>query len=249
MPNAAGYADLYDLPRPLRDALESELSSGERLLWADRPAVTRNLRESLPILFFGIPWTAFSVFWMVMASGILRQGSGGGAPTGVNILFALFGLPFVGIGLAMLSAPYFAWRAAQNTVYAITTKRVLILNAGRTRSVRAYLPQRAADLQRTERADGSGDLIFGPTGGGRHGGSGTSGPGGASLLPPMFTGIPNVRAVEELMRATFLNGREAAEAAPAYGVGALPAGHHVHVNGGVTVSPSSSSPWWTSGDR
>jgi hypothetical protein len=44
------------------------------------------------------------------------------------VLFPLFGVPFVLIGLGMLAAPYWMRRKAQNTVYALTDKRALILS-------------------------------------------------------------------------------------------------------------------------
>ena len=49
-------------------------------------------------------------------------------------VMALFGLPFVLIGLGMLLAPFAAFRTARRTVYVVTSKRLMTINEGRTRT-------------------------------------------------------------------------------------------------------------------
>jgi hypothetical protein len=130
--------------------LQNELRPGESLLWQSAPIARRHWLATLPILLFAIPWTAFAIFWMTMAA----RGSA---------LFALFGLPFLGIGCAMLSAPWWAARMARRTGYALTTDRALILTPapwGGGVSVRAFAPDELANVERVQRADGSGDLIL-----------------------------------------------------------------------------------------
>ena len=100
---------------PLADDLaslvEAELAPGERVEWLDQPLPSRRAWSALPVVLFGIPWTAFSVFWVVAASGFKVPNFDHGFG-----FFPLFGLPFVLIGLGMLSSPYWLSRMAARTV-------------------------------------------------------------------------------------------------------------------------------------
>lgn len=200
--------DNSSLPVELETRVRSEIRVGERLLWVGQPRPGRFALQSLPIVLFGILWTGFAVFWMVSASDFLFHGPGGnGGPGGFGAIFAcfpLFGLPFVLIGLGMLSSPYWRWRQAKQTCYALTDRRAIVWQAGTFGgvSVRSYGPEALGRIHRTEYADGSGDLIFeeivsvrcdsdgNPTTTTRHG----------------FMAIANVREVEELLRRVLLPG-------------------------------------------
>ena len=129
--------------------LRDELKPGETVLWKSAPLTKRHLMAAMPVFVFAIPWTAFAVFWMTMAS----RGSA---------TFALFGLPFVGIGLAMMASPWWAARRARRIGYAITTDRVLIITPEITGgvTVRSFTATELGDLERVQRGDGSGDLIL-----------------------------------------------------------------------------------------
>lgn len=136
------------LPTHLQQLLQNELDQGETLLWLDQPDAARMARGALPIMLFAIPWTAFSCFWVFMASQ-------------ASPLFAAFGIPFVLIGLGMLSSPIWAKRAAGKTAYALTDKRAIII-AGKFNSmnVTSYHPEQLTQMDREQRADGTGSLIF-----------------------------------------------------------------------------------------
>ncbi len=168
--------------------LDGELKPGERLLWQSAPDAKRHWRMTLPILLFAIPWTAFSVFWMIMAS------RGGG-------IFALFGLPFVLIGAGMFSAPWWAAKLARRTAYALTTDRAIIVAPapfGSGVSVRSFAPEELTDVERVQRADGSGDLILA-----REWVRGSKGRNHEKKIG--FIGVPSVQnvqvRVDELVRA------------------------------------------------
>lgn len=178
-----------EMPRELRDALGTEMDQDEHLLWAGQPDPARMAWQALPLVIFGIPWTAFSVFWV----GAAAAGASRVPGAGFFLLFPLFGLPFVLVGLGMLSSPYWARRHAQRTAYGITDRRVLILTLGKTRKVETYAPEH---LSRFERADGTGDLIFQKR-------VGRDSDGGRTVEKKGFWGIPDVRAVERLLRDTF----------------------------------------------
>jgi hypothetical protein len=187
----------------VRSRIQSELDAGERLLWAAQPDPRRLARASLAIVLFGIPWTAFACFWVFMASGGLWGLFDGGmdfprdegAFQVISICFPLFGLPFVLIGLGMLTAPHWVKRKARRTAYAVTDRRVILLEGGlwNAVTVRTYMPPQLQRMTRTERPDGTGDLILeeytwrdsdGDRRHGRHG---------------LFA-IPRVRDVEDLIR-------------------------------------------------
>ena len=99
---------LNPLDSKIERLLHEELGPTEKLLWSAAPAPGRLARITLPIFLFAIPWTAFAIFWIAGASGFKRPNFG--QPAG---LFPLFGVPFVLIGLGMLSSPYWARRKAR----------------------------------------------------------------------------------------------------------------------------------------
>ena len=179
---------IWVMPAELRDLVDAELESGERVLWSAQPRASRMALGCLPLVLFGIPWTAFAVFWTAAASGFVFGGGHGPAR-----LFGLFGLPFVLIGLAMLSSPLWALRKARRTLYVITDRRAILFDGGRNTAIRSFGPEALADTRRRQRPDGSGDILFDRTvSSDRHGHTRERVQG--------FLGIPNVREVERLLR-------------------------------------------------
>ena len=111
----------------------SQLQPGERLLWCGRPDPRREAAATLTNSLLALPWTAFSLFWMWGASDFGR-GSFATRSAG-ELLFPLFGLPFLIFGLVMMCAPYFAYRRAQQRFYAVTDNRVLVIEVGKSQTV------------------------------------------------------------------------------------------------------------------
>ena len=146
---------MLDAPFSLQEIISSEIERGEKVLWAGQPDPARFARKSLPIVIFGIPWTAFALFWVAGAAGFKIPDFNKGWD-----LFPLFGVPFVLIGLGMLSAPQWLKRKARNTAYVVTDKRAVIFEGGRNTAIRSFGPEALEDLKRTQRADGSGDIAF-----------------------------------------------------------------------------------------
>lgn len=191
------------LPEALDARIQSELDRGEKLVWTGQPIPRRFTRQSLPIVLFGIPWTAFSVFWMAGASGMLF-GVGGNKAAGLDVfhvVFPLFGLPFVIIGLAMLSSPFWIRRKALGTLYALTDQRAILWEAGwfGAVEVRSYRPRDLTKMHRLEFANGDGDLVFEEviTFGSNSNGSRTT-----NTQRHGFLGVSNVREVEQLLKRT-----------------------------------------------
>jgi hypothetical protein len=186
------YFDTSRLPQQLRSLIESELQSNERITWLEQPIPGRLARSTLPIVLFGIPWTAFAIFWTASAA----WGTSKAGDAGFFRAFPLFGLPFILIGLGMLSSPFWVRRSAKRSAYVLTDRRAILFRAGwrGTVSVRSFEPQRLTDLRRKQRTDGSGDLVFAQdirrdSDGDRH------------STDVGFLAVRDVKSVEEMVRA------------------------------------------------
>lgn len=104
------YADNYDFSRPY-------LISDEYILWKGKPE-KGNIFTSREFIMipFSLAWLGFSLFWEMAA---IRSG----AP----FFFALWGLPFVGIGLYMLFGRLIHTAYLRDkTFYVITNKKIII---------------------------------------------------------------------------------------------------------------------------
>jgi hypothetical protein len=134
-----------------------ELASGEKLVWADQPRAGALARREFPKALFGIPFTAFAVFWVFGAWHSTNQSTAHNTPF---VIFPLFGLIFVGIGLITLLSPLRARMKARSTFYAITAERLLIIEGRRSHRVTSFIPADIQQIERTERPDGSGDVVF-----------------------------------------------------------------------------------------
>ena len=148
---------MQSIPPKLERLVHDELRPTERIVWSATPRPGRLAKKAMPKVWFGIPWTAFAIFWIAGASGFKAPDFSHGAG-----LFPLFGVPFVLIGFGMLSAPYWAARKAAASAYVITNERVLLFEPrffGGT-DIRSFLPHQLLDIRRVQLPDGSGDLIL-----------------------------------------------------------------------------------------
>lgn len=150
--------DSLKIPRKVRAIVDRELQPGETIRWVAQPIPRMFDAASIPIFLFALPWTAFAIFWICGAAGFrlpdLRDG------LRPEYLFPLFGVPFVLIGLAMLSAPFWIWQITRQTVYIITSKRAIVFEGGPSITVRSFLPEQLNDIFRKEKGDGTGDVIL-----------------------------------------------------------------------------------------
>jgi hypothetical protein len=129
------------------------LLPGERLLWEGRPVRHQLLRPAdLLLIPFTVIWCGFAI-----SGEVLVLASFGPS------LFALFGLPFVLIGL-YLTVGRFVVRAvvSRRTRYVVTDRRLLVLGLGVSgnRVATRYLHSLPPPVI-IEAADGSGSLAFG----------------------------------------------------------------------------------------
>lgn len=202
--------------------LQRFLDPGETIVWAGQPNAARALRSALPILFFAVPWTAFSLFWTAMAGGAAWFTAKAAGPPGLlGVAFPLFGLPFILIGLGMLATPYWAWRSAQKTVYVVTNRRALVgTPSDDGYAVKDYAGADLADLadlNLTVRNDGSGTIDFAAVQARQtvRDSDGDKQTLGKGLRPHTFADIPDVERVYDLLRAL-------ARSAPAAPLGDAP---------------------------
>ncbi len=150
------------LPSELAAQMGAELRPGERIDWVGQPIPARLARKGIAIVLFGLPFTAFALFWMYGASGGFSRHSGFPDDGGFTRIFPLFGLIPLLAGLGMLTSPYWLLRKARRTVYAVTDRRALVIE-GRIFggiTVRSFEPGELADRRRVQHADGTGDLIL-----------------------------------------------------------------------------------------
>jgi hypothetical protein len=102
-----------------RGPIEPLLGPGERILWQGQPDIwAYSMRGAWYLMPFSLLWGGFAIFWEVTA---LSSGAGP--------FFALWGIPFVVIGLYLIFGRiYVARREARRTHYAVTSRRVLIVS-------------------------------------------------------------------------------------------------------------------------
>ena len=200
--NFAEFEDVTPpgLPPDLDAMVRSEVGGGEKLRWVGQPRPGPRFGAAVPVALIGVFVAGFAVFWMVMAAAI----TGGGAVmvTGeakfglLGLIFPLFGIPILVIGLGMIASPFWAGRAASKTAYAVTDRRAILweptLWSGL--QVRSYGPAQLGKMIRNQRPDGSGDLIFEEIT--------TLGPRGRRAVTRRgFFAIDRVREVETLIHA------------------------------------------------
>jgi hypothetical protein len=116
------------VPPTLARILERELAPGERIIWQARPATSNRMRASLGSFLFGIPLFAFAVIWTLGASGgfASERSSSRSWPPWFPVLW---GGMFILLSALMLLSPLWAWWVARHTVYAITDRRAILIEA------------------------------------------------------------------------------------------------------------------------
>ncbi len=136
--------------RDLRVELSPYLHEGEEILWVGQPYTTAKYRPNPFTLIFMIFWTGFAVFWTVGATA-------SGGP------FGLFGIPFLLVGFGMLyTLTAGGKKRMQNTVYAVTDRRAIILTNGRTTDMSEYVFSRLPSVSLEKVQGTTGTIRFRP---------------------------------------------------------------------------------------
>ncbi|NLX09817.1 MAG: hypothetical protein GXY36_09195 [Chloroflexi bacterium] len=188
--------------------VEPELFEDEELLWAGRPRPARLAMKSLPTFLFGGFWLMIVLFIFGVQGFVFY--SGGFSPrvfVGPGMCFGLIIPFFLLIGVGMLLAPLWGYYKGSRTVYALTDRRVIVIEPSWTTSVKSYGPQDIDFIERRTHGDGSGDIIFAYEERRRR----SRGAGGhyrtrTYTVPIGLFGIPDAFEVEALMLDTFRPG-------------------------------------------
>lgn len=176
------------ISRTLNDAIERELQPGEIVSSIESPQPRFVTTASTSTFVFGIPWTLFALFWIAGASRFKVPDFQDGFD-----FFPLFGIPFVLAGFGMLSSPIWAYRNAFKSVYVITDRRAFTIVGGVRTTIRSFFPDDLDDLHRSQRSDGSGDVLVATTAKrGSNGGSHASFRG--------FLGVADAKSFEDRLR-------------------------------------------------
>ena len=160
-----------ELSPELRARLDRELEKGERVVWSAAPLPRAYARGAWALCVFGVVFGGFAVFWMLMAGGMVWFGGQAAGSAGANTppavaaplaFFPLCGLPFLAVGVAMMTAPIWMRGRAAKVVYAVTDRRATVISPQgfKGESVRSFSPAQLGSIERVERADGSGNLVF-----------------------------------------------------------------------------------------
>jgi uncharacterized membrane protein len=135
------------------DTVERHLSSAEQIEWLGRPDPSKHFTQGDVFLVpFSIMWGGFSIFW---ESSVISSDAGP--------LFALWGIPFVVIGLYFIFGRFiYKARRKRRTIYAVTNRRVMTIVRGRhDESVDATYLRSIPNISTSAASKGRGSVEFG----------------------------------------------------------------------------------------
>ena len=146
------------------DVFAQRLRLGERVVWSGRPVEGVRFRPIDWLLVpFSLMWGGFAIFSEAAALGIgAATRKGNGAEGGFALIFPLFGMPFVFVGLFIIFGRFWldAWLRG-GVSYALTDQRALISQSRGGRSFRTVELTDNVRLSGLKR-DGTGTIAFGP---------------------------------------------------------------------------------------
>ena len=144
--------------------IQSLLDPGEKLLWSGQPKQGVRLQAGdIFMIPFSLMWGGFAIFWEASVLGLTgltaRQHL---ANKGVPLFMALWGIPFVVVGLYMIFGRFFYDAALRKkTWYGVTDRRLIIAKSLFNRNVSSFDYGTLTNLNLVERGDQSGDILFG----------------------------------------------------------------------------------------
>jgi len=143
--------------------IKNELSENEQLIWAGQPKQGIVFRSSdIFMIPFSIMWGGFAIFWEITA--LLTTSKAKDAPFFFDIIFPLFGLPFVIIGLYLIFGRFIVdAKRREKTYYGLTDKRIIIISGIFSQKVKSMNLRTLTDLSLSEKTNGTGTITFGPT--------------------------------------------------------------------------------------
>jgi hypothetical protein len=143
---------------PMSTTLSTQLTDGEYVLWQGKPPTGILFRNAdIFLIPFSLLWGGFAIFWEAAVLGFVFDEN---EPD--SWLFALWGVPFVVIGLYLIFGR-FLWDAfiRGRTEYMLTNRRALIATTIMNRKLRSFQLSPAAEVTSSEQANGFGSVMFG----------------------------------------------------------------------------------------
>ena len=150
--------------------LQNKLDLNEQLLWAGKPIPRAFSKSTIGAMIFGIPWCAItSVVGGAFLSSVIFgdpndpvtingvKSTVSEISIGFKIASCAFFVPFITIGIGMLFAPLWKFLAMTGQIYAVTTKRAVIVGRILRKSWRS--PE-ILFIDRTDRRNRTGDIHF-----------------------------------------------------------------------------------------
>ena len=171
--------------RDLGSELRQHLDADERLIWTGIPKQGFQLRGSdIFMIPFSLVWGGLAISWEFDA---LQSN---------DLLFVIWGIPFVLVGLYIIFGRFFYDSVLRKrTVYGITQNRIIIKYGVLKSSIKSLDIRALSDVTINEMPDGSGTIMLGPESlmYGMFRGSGW--PGTNTKLAPALEMIPEARKV------------------------------------------------------
>jgi hypothetical protein len=139
---------------------------------------------------FSLLWGGFAIFWEYSVVT-------GGAP----LFFALFGVPFVVIGLYLIGGRFIVEaKQRERTYYAVTSERVLIISGLFQTKVKSLALRTLSDVSLTESNGNVGSISFGSSNPFSSFFGGAAWPGMGQFSAPGLDIIENAKAVYNVIR-------------------------------------------------
>jgi len=131
---------------------------GEKVLWTSQPDPSVLFTKSdLFLIPFSLFWGGFAFIW---EGSVLVAGANAANP--IPIVFALFGIPFVLIGLYIIFGRFFyKVSKKKKTYYAITDKRILVLTTFMGKHLEAAYINTLPAINKSIGSNGTGTVTFG----------------------------------------------------------------------------------------
>ncbi len=167
----------------LQSELREHLDRDESLLWTGKPKAGIVFRsEDIFLIPFSIVWCGFAISWLVIAAQ-------------ADVFFALFGVPFVIVGLIFACGRFIIDpKHRENTTYGITENRILIKSGVFSINIKSLNIRTLSDIELSEKPNGTGTISIGPKNPFMFWGSGISWWPGMKMNPQLQL-IPNARKV------------------------------------------------------
>jgi hypothetical protein len=133
--------------------LQEYLDLNERLNWTGQPRKGVVFRKAdIFLIPFSILWCGFAIFWFTTA-----------LTAGAPFFFAMFGIPFVIIGLIFVFGRFIIdAKQREKTFYGITDNRIIIKTGVFRTTIKSINIKTISDIEYEEKEDGSGTINIGP---------------------------------------------------------------------------------------